>query len=190
MPPSDAVAALTPALAVGERVSLRVNDGAGRREVIGFVTRLSDASVSVVDRRGVEHALSREAVEAARRVGVALGRRPDATPRDLLDALAARAGASGTPWLGRISVVLEGRTPPASVPAWGEWAEVFGVRARFEGEWVTLPWSGADAVLAACWWATRMGARSVQVLAGPGADADALRAAGLRPARSPDPGSR
>ena len=101
MPPSDAVAALTPALAVGERVSLRVNDGAGRREVIGFVTRLSDASVSVVDRRGVEHALSREAVEAARRVGVALGRRPDATPRDLLDALAARAGASGTPGTGR-----------------------------------------------------------------------------------------
>ena len=74
------------------------------------------------------------------------------------------------------------------MPAWGEWAEVFGVRARFEGEWVTLPWSGADAVLAACWWATRMGARSVQVLAGPGADADALRAAGLRPAQPPGSG--
>ena len=38
-----------------------------------------------------------------------------------------------------------------------------GPRARFEGEWVTLPSAPEDVVVAAAWWATRMGARSVQV---------------------------
>ena len=45
----------------------------------------------------------------------------------------------------------------------GALAEVDGVRARFEGEWVTLPTASDSTVVAAAWWATRMGARSVQV---------------------------
>lgn len=162
-PTTDTIAALTPPLAVGERISLRVQDAAGRREVIGFVTALSDAACSVVDRRGTTHDLPRHTIDAARRVAVSLGRNPVATPRDLLDALAARAAADGTPWVARISTLLDGRTPPATVPSWGTHAELHGVRARFEGEWVTLP-DGDEAIwVAAAWWATRMGARSIQV---------------------------
>ena len=161
--PNDVVDAMEPALSVGERVSLRVPAGGAAREVIGFVTALSVDRLGVVDRRGVEHDLARSDVDAIRRVDVALGRRPEATPRDLLDALAERAGVEGACWVGRISTLLAGRTPPASVPPWGEWADVDGVRARFEGEWVTLPTASEAAVVAAAWWATRMGARSVQV---------------------------
>lgn len=161
--PADVVAALFPPLAVGERLSLRVRADTGFREVLGFVTSLSGESVGVVDRRGVDHLVPRCEIDAARRVAVALGRRPEATPRDLLDDLAERAGAPGDCWVARISSLLEGRTPPAAVPPWGEWAAFEGVRARFEGEWVTLPSAPSDVVMAAAWWATRMGARSVQV---------------------------
>lgn len=155
----DALDRFTPALAVGQRVSLRVRD----RELIGFVTRLDADAVGVLDRRGSEHVVGRGDVVAARRVGVALGRDPLATPRSLLDALAARAGVAGDSWVCRISDLLAGRTPPASVAPWGEWASFDGVRARFEGEWVTLGAAPVDVVVAAAWWATRMGARSVQV---------------------------
>ncbi|MDO5535738.1 MAG: hypothetical protein Q4F65_13945 [Propionibacteriaceae bacterium] len=144
-------------------MSLHVDAGDGAREVIGFVTGVGSDTVGVVDRRGHEHVVGLADILAGRRVGVALGRRPEATPRDLLDALAARAGLTGDCWVGRISALLEGRTPPAEVPAWGEWAELDGVRARFEGEWVSLPAAPDDVVVAAAWWATRMGARSVQV---------------------------
>ena len=161
--PEDVVAALVPALAVGERVSVLMAADEGLYEVLGFVTGVSEGSVSVVDRRGEDHLLDRSLVQGLRRVGVALGRRPDATPRDLLDALASRAGVAGDCWVGRISSLLEGRTPPADVPAWGEWATFSRVPARFEGEWVTLGSAPDDVVVAAAWWATRMGARSVQV---------------------------
>lgn len=165
--PADVVAALDPPLTVGERVSLLMGVDEGFQEVIGFVTTLSDDALGVVDRRGTQHAIDRARVEALRRVGVALGRRPESTPRELLDALADRAGVAGDCWVGRISGLLANRTPPAEVAPWGEWAEVgpagSGVRARFEGEWVTLPSAPDDVVVAAAWWATRMGARSVQV---------------------------
>lgn len=161
--PADVVATLCPPVAAGERLSLRVRDDRGFREVLGFVTSVSDEALGVVDRRGVEHLVPRGEIDAARRVAVALGRRPEATPRDLLDDLAQRAGVPGECWVGRISSLLEHRTPPAAVPAWGEWAEFGDVRARFEGEWVTLPSAPEETVVAAAWWATRMGARSVQV---------------------------
>lgn len=169
------------ALAVGMRVSLRAGGASGRREVIGFVTALAPDALAVVDRHGTEHALARADVEAIRPIAVALGRRPESTPRDLLDALADRAEASGTCWVARISTLLDGRTPPASVPAWGAWADLGGVRARFEGEWVTLPSAPLPTLVDAAWWATRMGARSVQVRVREGdqATADALAAAGF-----------
>lgn len=179
--PTDVVASLRPALRVGERVSLRALDSGTAREVIGFVTTLSDARIGVVDRRGTEHALDRTDVDAIRRVPVALGRRPEATPRDLLDALADRARVPGTAWVARISSLLEGRTPPAAVPPWGEWAEIDGVRVRFEGEWVTLPGASVDTIVAAAWWATRMGARSVQVRTEDAGGGDALAEAGFTP---------
>jgi len=161
--PADVVASLSPPLAEGERVSILFGTDTGFQEVLGFVTALSDTTLTVVDRRGTEHPLDRARITAVRRVGVALGRRPDATPSDLLDGLAERAGVTGPCWVGRISALLAGRTPPATVPAWGEWAEIEGIRARFEGEWVTLPSAPDDVVVDAAWWATRMGARSIQV---------------------------
>lgn len=170
-------------LSVGVRASLRVHTPRGRREVIGFLTSLTADEVGIVDRRGIEHVLAKADVDAVRRVAVALGRRPESTPRDLLDALAERAGVQGACWVARISALLADRTPPASVPAWGEWAEFGGIRARFEGEWVTLPVGGLDTIVDAAWWATRMGARSVQVRAdaGDGPASDALTAAGFTP---------
>lgn len=169
------------ALAVGTRVSVRAAGEPGRREVIGFITARAPDALAVVDRHGTEHALARADVEAIRPIAVALGRRPEATPRDLLDALADRAGASGACWVARISALLAGRTPPASVPAWGAWADLDGVRARFEGEWVTLPSVPLPTLVDAAWWATRMGARSIQVRAHEEdqAAADALAAAGF-----------
>lgn len=160
MPSDDGV---SPALHPGERVSLLARSDDALREVIGFITTLSNDAIAVVDRTGVEHEVRRADIEALRRVGVALGRRPEATPRDLLDGLAERAGVVGVCWVGRISALLEGRTPPAAVPAWGERATFDGAPARFEGEWVTLASASDDIVVAAAWWATRMGARSVQV---------------------------
>ena len=177
--PIDVVATLQPPLGVGERVSLRVVEPDAAREVIGFVTALSDDRLGVVDRRGTGHDLARSGVAAIRRVGVALGRRPEATPRALLDALAERAGVSGVVWVARVSSLLEGRTPPAAVPPWGERADIDGVAARHEGEWVTLPSASLDTIVAAAWWATRMGARSVQVRAAAEADAGHLAAAGF-----------
>ncbi len=175
---ADAVASLRPALAVGERVSLRVRD----REVLGFVTELGPDAVTVLDRRGAATRIDRREVAAIRRVGVALGRDPLAAPRTLLDALAARAGVSGTPWVCRISTLVGGRTPPATVPAWGETAEFGDLVARCEGEWVTLGGdvaAVADAVVDAAWWATRAGARSVQVRCDRAADATPLVARGF-----------
>ncbi len=169
------------ALAVGMRVSLRAGGASGRREVIGFLTRLSSDALVLVDRHGTEHPLARAQIEAIRPVAVALGRRPEATPRDLLEALTDRAGASGSCWVARISTLLAGRTPPASVPAWGTWAEFDGVRARSEGEWVTLPLAPLPVLVDAAWWATRMGARSIQVRADSvdEASANALSASGF-----------
>ncbi|MDN5570015.1 MAG: hypothetical protein L0G22_01950 [Propionibacteriaceae bacterium] len=177
----DPLAALTPPVRLGERVSLRVVDAGGRREVMGFLTRLDANAIGVVDRRGTQHALPRESLDAARRVGVALGRNPTATPRDLLDDLAARAGASGTPWVARISALLADRTPPAAVPPWGVAAEFDGVRARCEGEWVTLEGGSEPVWVAAAWWATRMGARSIQVRASEPTIGAALAASGFEP---------
>ena len=162
-------------LAAGERVSLRVGD----REVIGFVTRLDDDTVDVIDRRGQEHHIARAAIVAGRRVRVSLGRDPLAAPTALLDALAERAGASGDCWVIRISALLVGRTPPASVAAWGPRASFAGMDAHLDGEWVTLATGDLDAIVAAAWWATRAGARSVQVRTSDAAGARVLEAAGF-----------
>ncbi len=160
---TDAVDRLLPGLRVGERVSLLAVTDAGPAEALGFVTELDADALAVVDRHGTTHRLPRAGVRAGKRMAVALGRNPLTTPRRVLDDLAARAGASGTPYVVRISDLLAGLEPPAAVPPWGQVAAFGGVEARFEGEWVTLPAAGPDAARAAAWWATRMGARSVQV---------------------------
>jgi hypothetical protein len=177
---TDALDRLLPGLRIGERVSLLASTDAGPTEALGFVTELDAATLAVVDRHGTTHRLPRSGLRAGKRMGVALGRNPLTTPRALLDTLAARAGASGTPYLTRISDLLAGLEPPATVPPWGPVAEFGGAVARCEGEWVTLPGVGPDAARAAAWWATRMGARSIQVRTDDPALAARLTAAGFR----------
>lgn len=175
----DAVDRLLPGLRVGERVSLHVAGPDGGADVLGFVTGLDAAGLDVVDRRGATHRVARDAVRAGKKMAVALGRNPLKTPRDLLDALACRAAASGAVYVARISDLLAGLQPPAEVAPWGEWASFGGTRARFENEWVTLADASPDAARAAAWWATRMGARSVQVRTDDPAVAAQLTAAGF-----------
>ena len=147
-------------LRIGERVSLLLSTGG---ESLGFVTATTPSTLRIITRRGVERVIERSDIAGGRRVGVALGRDPAKTPKDLLDALAERADVSGQPWVCRISSLLAGRTPPSEVPTWGEWASIGGVRARFEGAWVTLADGTPEVWVASAWWGTRMGARSVQV---------------------------
>jgi hypothetical protein len=130
--------------------------------VIGFVHGWDGAVLVVEDSAGVRHAIEAAAVVAVRRVGVARGRAPGNAPRGFLDELAERAGLLGEPRLERISTVLAGLTPPAEVPQVRGELVVGTVRARVEGEWLTTNADG-DALVAMCWWATRQGARSVQV---------------------------
>ncbi|HRL48485.1 MAG TPA: hypothetical protein PLK46_01385 [Propioniciclava sp.] len=161
---TSTVSALTPPLQPGERVSALVT-GPHRppTEVLGFVTDLTPETLTLIDRRGALHTASHAEVAALRRVPLARGRRPQSTPRDLLDALAERAQAPGTPWVARITDLLAGLTPPATVPPWGPTASFADADARAEGEWVTVAGGTLASWRAAAWWATRMGARSVQV---------------------------
>lgn len=157
----DALSRLRPSVVVGERLSLRLSEPA--RDLIGFVTGL--APLMIEDRHGDLHEVPDGTVLAARRVGVSLGRDPDAAPRDLLDELALRAGLDATrePQRHRISDLLAHRTPPAAVfTGRGEWSD--GVRtARVEGEWLSTNVAEPDLLRALAWWAARQNARSVQV---------------------------
>lgn len=180
---TDPVDRLAPRLRVGERVTLLVRLDEGPCDVLGFVTALDDTTLTIVDRRGTETTCARASVLAGKRVGVALGRDPRRAELAQLDAHAARAGASGTAYVARISDLLAGLPFPAAVPPRGEWAPAGGVRARWEGEWVTLeagdPATVVDAARAAAWWATRSGARSVQVRTTDDESAHRLEAAGF-----------
>ncbi len=53
------------------------------------------------------------------------------------------------------------------------------IPARFEGEWVTLGCAPVEVCVAAAWWATRMGARSIQVRCDDPTLTAALAAAGF-----------
>lgn len=158
----DALSRLRPPLAVGERVTVRLAEPT--TDLIGFVVSLEPLRVE--DRHGQLHELTGRPVLAARRVGVALGRDPNAAPRDLLDDLAAGAGidtAGREPRVLRISDLLAGRTPPTQIFAGrGTWTD--GRRqARVEGEWLTTDVSDPDLLVALAWWATRQNARSIQI---------------------------
>lgn len=163
-PDAHARFGLTPPLRRGERVGMLFRDDDGARtEMLGYVTVLEADELAVIDRHGRERHLGWDAVEALRRVPVSRGRRPGSASRDLLDALAERAGAGGVAWVARISDLLAQEPPPEQVPAWGTTAVFGSSTAQHEGEWVTLAGGSAADWVAAAWWATRMGARSVQV---------------------------
>ncbi|MBK8447495.1 MAG: hypothetical protein IPL41_12685 [Micropruina sp.] len=155
----DADRLLIPPLHLGERVTLRLTEPT--RDLIGFVTAV--APLTLEDRHGRLHQIAPGTVQAARRVGVSLGRDPRKASRDLLDELAARAGLSGEPVLHRISDLLAGRAAPESVFAErDDWADG-PRRARVDGEWLSTNVDDPELLIALCWWATRQNARSVQV---------------------------
>ncbi len=148
-------------LRLGERVSLRVTADGGATDLIGFVTALDP--LTLTDRHGLPHVVPDGAVAAGRRVGVARGRNPEHTPRDLLDELAGRAGVTGEPRLHRISDLLAGCEPPPAVfDARGSWTDGRH-RARVEGEWLTTDATDAELLVDLAWWAARQDARSLQV---------------------------
>lgn len=154
---------LDPPPRLGERLSLRVLDEAGRAtDLVGFVVALDPLTLETRD--GSVRPAAR--VSAARRVGVALGRDPQRTPRDLLDDLADRAGLTGgLVRVDRLSDLLAGLVAPPSVPSErGTWTDGT-VRARVEGEWLTTDAEEPATLVRLAWWATRQGARSVQVRA-------------------------
>lgn len=155
----DALDRLSPPLRRGERVSLRLT--APATDLIGFVDALDPLTLE--DRHGRIHVVTRGTVLAARRIGASLGRDPRSTPRLLLDALAERAGVAGEPELHRISEVLAGLPAPAEVFAGrGEWSDG-ARRARVEGEWLTTDVTQPALLVDLAWWATRQNARSIQV---------------------------
>ena len=158
----DALARLSPPLALGERVSLRLVDPA--RDLIGFVTALDPLTLE--DRHARLHVVSPGTAIAIRRVGPALGRDPRLAPRALLDELAGRAGVTGEAELHRISELLAGRPAPAEVfPERGTWSSG-QLRARVEGEWLTTNVRDPALLVSLAWWASRQNARSVQVRRG------------------------
>ncbi|MFV0451402.1 MAG: hypothetical protein ACK5LS_04005 [Propioniciclava sp.] len=183
--PADALQRVTPPLRTGERVSLQTRAAGAAHDALGYITALTEQTVRLVDRRGTEHIIDRATVVGVRRIPVARGRNPLTTPPGLLDDLAARAGAIGEPWVVRLSALLAGLPAPTAVPAWGPSATIAGVDVRVEGEWVTLADGSATVWVAAGWWATRQGARSMQVRTTDPRTRERLAAAGFTAVGAP-----
>ncbi len=147
----------------------------GTRDVVGYVLSADDRTLTVLDRRGVEHTIVQADIVAGHRVPVSRGRDPLRMPTDLLDAMAERTGVSGRRFVIRLFDLLQGREPPATVtpPA----------IATTDGEWVTAdPSEPLDQV---GWWATRSGARSMQVRTDDPAVVERLLTGGFHELTSP-----
>lgn len=154
---------LTPPPRLGERLSLRVADEAGRpTDLIGFVSCLDPLTLET---RDGSHRVAATVI-AGRRVGVALGRDPARASRALLDDLADRAGLAGDlVRVARLSDLLAGLVPPSSVAPERGTRTDGEVRARVEGEWLTTDADEPATLVRLAWWAARQDARSVQVRA-------------------------
>lgn len=162
-------------VAPGARVSVRRRFADGFHDVVGFVVAMDADSLTVLDRHGVEHQITRADIVAGRLVPISRGRDPLRTPVNELDALARRAGLTGRILVIRISDLLQDRPAPGTVPE-----EADGV---LEGEWVSC---AGDDVVRLAWWASHRGARSLQVRTDDAALIDGLLALGFVE-RSPEP---
>lgn len=147
----------------------------GTRDVVGYVLSADRTTITVLDRHGTEHAIAQADIVAGHRVPVSRGRDPLRMPVDLLDAMAERAGVRGRRFVIRLADLLDGQEPPAtvSVPA----------NALVDGEWVTT--DASEPLAAVGWWATRSGARSMQVRTSEPAAAERLLAGGFREMATP-----
>ena len=154
----------------GVRVTVRftVPEG-GTRDVVGYVLAADDRAMTVLDRRGAKHTIALAAVVAGHQVPVSRGRDPLRMPADLLDAMAERTGVHGRRFVIRLFDLLDGLEPPPSV--------VVPAVARTDGEWVTA--DPTEPLEQVAWWATRSGARSMQVRTDDPAAIEALLARGF-----------
>ena len=142
----------------------------GPRDVVGHIVAVDERTLTVLDRRGAEHTIVRADIVAGHRVPVSRGRDPLRMPTDLLDAMAERTGVRGRRFVIRLYDLLDGREPPATV--------VTPAIATTDGEWVTA--DPSEPLEAVGWWATRSGARSMQVRTDDPAVAKRLLARGFR----------
>lgn len=143
--------------------------GGGTRDVVGYILSVDDRTMTVLDRRGVEHSIVRDDIVAGHRVPVSRGRDPLRMETDLLDAMAERTGVAGRRFVIRLYDLLEGHEPPATVAP----PEI----ATADGEWVTA--APAEPLEAVGWWATRFGVRSMQVRTDDPAEIERLLARGF-----------
>lgn len=150
-------------------VRFRVAEG-GTKDVVGYVLRADQTTMTVLDRHGTEHTVALAGIVAGHRVPVSRGRDPMRMPTDLLDAMAERTGVSGRRFVIRLADLLAGQEPPPLVAS----PEI----ATIDGEWVT---ADADEPLDEVgWWASRSGVRSMQVRTGDAAKIESLLARGFR----------
>lgn len=150
-------------------VRFRIPEG-GTRDVVGYVLGSDAETMTVLDRRGAEHTISLADIVAGHRVPVSRGRDPLRMPSDLLDAMAERTGVSGRRFVIRLADLLAGLEPPALVAS----PEV----ATVDGEWVTA--DPDEPLEEVAWWASRSGARSMQVLTDDPVTVDRLLARGFQ----------
>lgn len=155
----------------GVRVTVRfaVPEG-GTRDVVGYVLAADELTLTVLDRRGAEHVIAQADIVAGHRVPVSRGRDPLRMPTDLLDAMAERTGIGGRRFVIRLAELLEGLEPPATVSV----PDI----ATTDGEWVTA--DPSEPLELVGWWATRSGARSMQVRTDDPGAIERLLAAGFR----------
>ncbi len=125
----------------------------GTRDVVGYVLSADQLTMTVLDRHGTQHTIVRADIVAGHRVPVSRGRDPLRMPTDLLDAMAERTGIGGRRFVIRLFDLLDGLEPPATVAV--------PAIALVDGEWVTT--DATESLVAVAWWATRSGARSMQV---------------------------
>ena len=155
------------ALLPGRRAALLRRTAAGAQtELLGYVTRADSDFVEVEDVRGLRHLVPANEVAAARTLGVSLGRDPMRADPAELDRLAGGQGIHAR-LVVRIASLLDGREPPRQLPfePTGSTARLGALTVGVDGEWATITGASADPaeLVQLAWWATRRGARSLQV---------------------------
>lgn len=155
------------ALLRGHRAALLLRtSGGAQTELLGYVTRVDNDFVEVEDVHGLRHLVPANEVAAARKLGVSLGRDPMRANPAELDRLAG-AQASHARLVVRIARLLDGREPPSQLPfePSGRTARLGALSVYVDGEWATVTGPSAEPaqLISLAWWATRRGARSLQV---------------------------
>lgn len=142
----------------GQRISLRYRLPSGEpTELVGLILSHDTDAVVVRDRGGKPHQISRDAVLAARIVGVPRGRDPRRTPPAELDRIATAAGLTGRAFVARLSDLLADQAPPPPLP----WQAAPPAPANLSGEWVSC--GSSSHLIEVAWWASHHDARNIQV---------------------------